>query len=200
MSTSTLETDRPRRSTRRWTRRLREDGGASAVEFAIIAPLFFMITFGAITGALLYTQNSEITHAAREGARYGATLPQNQDFTAACSSAQGTCWAESIRRYTIARAFGNLDTGVADRAVCVALVSGNPPVLVPGFVSDPEGLAPGGVGTPCYNDTAGLDPFDPDPGLRIQVVAQREGQLNAVLVQMNPTLTSRASAQYEAGG
>jgi len=45
--------------------------GASAVEFAVIAPLFIALLFGVVEfGMILYTKGM-MTHAAREGARYG---------------------------------------------------------------------------------------------------------------------------------
>jgi Flp pilus assembly protein TadG len=51
--------------------------GAAAVEFAIIAPLLFVLIFGIIEfGAILYNQ-AVITNASREGARYAATFYTN---------------------------------------------------------------------------------------------------------------------------
>lgn len=45
--------------------------GASAVEFAVIAPLFIAMLFAIVEfGMVLYTKGM-VTHAAREGARYG---------------------------------------------------------------------------------------------------------------------------------
>jgi len=175
----------------------RGEHGASAVEFAIIAPLFFMITFGAITGSLAYQQRSEITAAAREGARYGATLDPDQVITG-CAGSTGACWALHIRQVTITRAFGNLDDGISGRAICVALVEGNPPTLVSDFISDLEGVRPGGQDE-CYNDTVGIT-GGADPGRRVQVVARRNGNLNAVLFQMTLSLESATSAQHEAVG
>lgn len=45
--------------------------GATAVEFAVIAPLFIALLFAVVEfGMILYTKGM-MTHAAREGARYG---------------------------------------------------------------------------------------------------------------------------------
>ena len=50
---------------------IKNQKGASAVEFAIIAPLLFVLLFGIVEfGFLLYNQ-AMITNAAREGARAG---------------------------------------------------------------------------------------------------------------------------------
>jgi Flp pilus assembly protein TadG len=52
-------------------RRLSSQGGASAVEFALVLPLLIVITFGIIEfGIYLYNQQV-ITNASREGARAG---------------------------------------------------------------------------------------------------------------------------------
>jgi len=49
----------------------RSQRGASAVEFAVIAPLFVALLFGIVEfGLILYTQ-SMLTNASREGARFG---------------------------------------------------------------------------------------------------------------------------------
>lgn len=56
---------------------IRSDSGAAAIEFAIVAPLLFVLLFGIIEfGAILYNQ-SVITNASREGARYAATFYTN---------------------------------------------------------------------------------------------------------------------------
>jgi Flp pilus assembly protein TadG len=53
----------------------RDELGANAVEFALLLPILLMILFGTITGGMLYNQQLTLTQAAREGARYGATMP-----------------------------------------------------------------------------------------------------------------------------
>jgi Flp pilus assembly protein TadG len=55
---------------RRWHRR---SSGQALAEFAIIAPLFFLLIFGFVDMARMYQSWVTIQHAAREGARYGVT-------------------------------------------------------------------------------------------------------------------------------
>lgn len=43
--------------------------GASLVEFAILAPFLFLLLFGLIEFAWLFSQNLDVRHGAREGAR-----------------------------------------------------------------------------------------------------------------------------------
>jgi Flp pilus assembly protein TadG len=51
----------------------RSEEGASAVEFAILAPLLFMLLFGIIGFGLAFLQVQSIRTAVREGGRYAAT-------------------------------------------------------------------------------------------------------------------------------
>jgi Flp pilus assembly protein TadG len=51
--------------------RLRGQKGASLVEFAIIAPLLFLIIFGIIEFGILIYDKAMLTNASREGARAG---------------------------------------------------------------------------------------------------------------------------------
>jgi Flp pilus assembly protein TadG len=48
---------------------IRSDKGVSAVEFALIAPLLFVLTFGIIEFSLLLFDKAVLTNASREGAR-----------------------------------------------------------------------------------------------------------------------------------
>lgn len=57
----------------------RRQRGASAVEFALIAPLLFFLLFAAIEMGLLYWANLTMQHAVREGARYAVTGQSNLD-------------------------------------------------------------------------------------------------------------------------
>jgi Flp pilus assembly protein TadG len=51
---------------------VRSERGAAAVEFALIAPLLFMLIFGIIQFGLAWSQKEIFVQAAREGARYAA--------------------------------------------------------------------------------------------------------------------------------
>jgi Flp pilus assembly pilin Flp len=60
---------------------IKNQKGASAVEFAIIAPLLFVLLFGILEGGLALYNKAVITNACREGARNGIVLrssPLNQ--------------------------------------------------------------------------------------------------------------------------
>ena len=51
--------------------RVRNEDGGSAVEFAIVCPLLFIVLFGIIEFAVLLYDKATITNASREGARAG---------------------------------------------------------------------------------------------------------------------------------
>lgn len=58
----------------RWRRHNREGSrGQSLVEFALILPVFLLLTLGVVDGARIFTAYIAITNGAREGALYAAT-------------------------------------------------------------------------------------------------------------------------------
>jgi Flp pilus assembly protein TadG len=50
-----------------------DDRGATLVEFAVIAPLLFMLIFGLIEVSWAFSQHVEVRHGARETVRLAAT-------------------------------------------------------------------------------------------------------------------------------
>jgi Flp pilus assembly protein TadG len=60
--------------------RFRHREGATAVEFAIVLPILLMLLLGIISVGLLYNQQLTLTQAAREGARFAATLPVDGSY------------------------------------------------------------------------------------------------------------------------
>ncbi len=64
--------------TRKDTVRRRGDEGASALEFAVVAPVLLLLLFGMIEFGLIFQGQLAVTHAAREGARLAAV--QNGAF------------------------------------------------------------------------------------------------------------------------
>jgi len=52
--------------------RKRSERGAAMVEFAIVMPLFVLLLFGIMEAGWMFSQQVEVRHAAREGARIAA--------------------------------------------------------------------------------------------------------------------------------
>ncbi len=67
--------------------KVRQEGGAAAVEFAIIAPLLFMLIFGMLQYGLAFFQVQNLRAAVREGARVAAVRGTPADVKAAIAAA-----------------------------------------------------------------------------------------------------------------
>lgn len=63
--------------------RVRRGGrsGQALVEFAIIAPLLFILLFGIIQFGITFGSHIGLTNAVREVARYASTAPRNSSLT-----------------------------------------------------------------------------------------------------------------------
>jgi Flp pilus assembly protein TadG len=167
---------------RRTDRRGRGDDGAVLVEFALALPLLLMIIVGMFSGGLLYNQKQQLTHATREGARYAATIPENQTFT------NGGTWQDNVRDLIVERSVGDL----TNAQVCVSLVRGSGGTLT---VVNSHSTA--GATTPCIpNQTYPVS--SSDTGLRVQVTASRPGSIDLALFgKINVTLDAKATAKSE---
>jgi Flp pilus assembly protein TadG len=94
-------------------RRPRAEGGASAVEFALVIPFLMLLLFGMVTTAFAYSDHLSVTNAVREGARYGAAV----DYSTGS-------WATSVRD-RVKQVYFNAGDTVTDAQICVDLVKSN---------------------------------------------------------------------------
>ena len=152
--------------------------GAAIVEFALILPLLSMMALGMLTGGIALDRKQDINNAAREAARFGATVD-----CVPTSECAGLTWVEVVRSLAVERSNGAL---VAAN-VCVALVSG------PGWAPVPvsSGHTTAGGLNPCYVDNSS------DTDKRVQVAVARTDRLEAVVFTMNLNLGTRATARFE---
>ncbi len=72
-----------------WRKKVHRQEGAAAVEFAIVASLFFMLVFGIIDFGFGFHTWNGTTHAAREGARVAAVDPNVSAIEARVRQAAG---------------------------------------------------------------------------------------------------------------
>ena len=159
----------------------RTDRGAAIVEFALILPLLSMMALAMLTGGIALDRKQDINNAAREAARFGATVAEHEcDDISDCDE---MTWAELVRSLAVQRSNGAVVAG----DVCVALVSG--PGWAPFAVSSSHTTAGGSMY--CYIDNSS------DTDKRVQVSVTRSGQLQAVLFTMTLNLGSKATARYE---
>jgi len=111
-------------------RRGRGDDGAAAVEFALLFPIFMILALGMLNGGLAFSRQINVTQAAREASRYGATydisridglsngIPGSGTFVQ-----RGTIWINALNN-AAKQSVGNAanPTGGYDE-LCVALVT-----------------------------------------------------------------------------
>jgi Flp pilus assembly pilin Flp len=161
------------------TMRRRDDRGAAMVEFALVMPLLVTFLLGAFTTGLAINDGLQLTHSAREGARYGASIPEDEVFSS------GT-WAENVRTLVIER-FGD---GLATSDVCVSLVIGSSPGVPLSSAHTTKS-----DGTACYDDSAAgmID-------LRVQVAASKPAAIYTAFYTHDMTLSSEAIAKHESNG
>ena len=159
----------------------RRERGAAIVEFALILPLLSMMLLGMLTGGIALDRKQDITNAAREAARFGATVAEHQCEPDPVIECDGLDWAHLVQSVAVQRSNG------AAAVVCAALVSG------PGFapVAVSTGHTTDGGLNPCYIDNSS------DSNKRVQVLVKRQDKLEAVLFTMQLDLNSRATAQFE---
>ena len=166
----------------------KSESGAALVEFALLLPVFMALVLGMFSGGLIYNQKMDLTHASREGARYGAAIDKAQRF----SNQQS--WASNVRDLVVARSGGDLTAGsgttagISTDGVCVALVFGSTPTA-----TDINHTTAGGTSA-CFTDSSS------DTGTRVQVSARKAGKLEVLFFARVMTLTANATAHYEGTG
>ena len=83
-------------------RKARGEDGAALVEMALVTPLLLLLLFGIIEFSWLFSQNLDVRHGAREGARLVAVnhpvgpVASPPDRTAAAATAQTTTIVAAI--------------------------------------------------------------------------------------------------------
>ena len=150
------------------------------MELALVIPLFLTLLLGLISTGIVFNHKLDLVHAAREGARYGATIPVQQCTPS--TKCSGKTWAQLVQTVVVQRSDGD----VTASQVCVALVSGSPGTPIDStFTTKTDG-------TSCYDDG------NSDTTARVQVRIQRSGDsINAAFIKIPVTLTTTANAKFE---
>lgn len=158
--------------------------GASLVEFAIVLPILMMLLFGIVTGGLALNSKNSLNNAAREGARYGATLPVDTTMSD---------FLDDVADVAIRSATSELDDGVPGRTVCVAYVhpAGSSATDRTSAVRiDAAGASAYSV-SPCFADGR------PDDERRVQVRVTRDVDFFALVFSRVLTLDEQSVSRYE---
>lgn len=166
-------------------RRLTGEEGASLVEFAMILPLLAGLLVGIVTAGIALNGKNSINNAARESARYGATLPVDGTMNA---------WLDDVADVAIRSATGQLDNGIAGRAVCVAYVypdGGVPNDRTARLMIDAAGNRSYSTGAACFADGR------PGDERRVQVQGARDSEIFALFFRRAVTLDAESISRFE---
>lgn len=153
-----------------------QERGAAAVEFALLASLLFMLIFGSISAGISFSRSNALQTAAREGARFAATLNGNGS----------PVWFTEVVNATKGAGLGELDDGVPGRTICVAFLSASAGEFV---VLDEGGTQAPPASGECFSDGLSEE--------RVQVSVTRETELQAVLFSTTFDVGGEAVARYE---
>ena len=194
----------------RFRRVRRDDAGASAVEFALLLPIFVMLVFGGLSVGIAYWKHISDVQAGRDSARYGSTLPFKDGGTDTTCGEEGipvTTWLACIRDVAISQSANWTDVASLSTDsgyVCVAYVksdivgaAGTVPTtrLTAGTRASADPALPT---APSTGSTGGCF-LDNRHDNRVQVVVSRNGAFNAVLLSRTWRMPTRVSIPYERG-
>lgn len=153
----------------------RDEQGASAVEFALVVPIFLMLVFGLVTCALAYNDSLSINNAAREGSRLGAALDYVSDPPA---------WADSVQT-RVQQTYFNEASTLSSSQICVQLVTNTGTLLA----------SPTTQGSSCGN--APTSPSNMQSGTCvIKVWLQKPATISIGVVTFQPINISAMSVSY----
>ncbi|NND01466.1 MAG: pilus assembly protein [Acidimicrobiia bacterium] len=172
-------------SGRSWvTDRLQDETGAQLLEFAVILPILLSLMFGIITGGVAFSQNLSIDNAARESARYAATLPVDGNLDG---------WLAQVADVSLGTATGTLDDGQPGREICVSYVY-------------PDGSDTNDRTRRVIENEAGIRTFSSQPCLadgrptderRVQILLERDTDLIVFYFSKTLTLSGQSVARFE---
>ena len=170
------------------TRSLRDDDGANAVEFALVLPILVVLVFGIFTVGMAFNLKLVSNHAARDAARFGATLPFEDDG----SGGMAREWFVDVRDRAVEAGEGHYgDTtgasfaGADGAAICVGYNDGTDWRSYTWTGSTETDAT-----SACYAEDL--------TGERVQVHLQHDAAYNIVFLPPSTlTLTSEAVARFE---
>lgn len=159
----------------------RGDRGASAVEFAILFPVFAMLAFGTISFGFAFEKWISVTQAAREASRFAATYPM--------PSGGVSPWLTDVTTVAKEAAGITATTDTSEYYVCVRFVNRVGPAPNPGTTA----LGTGNLaGATCNAEsTSGL----PDNAAEVTVL--RRAELNWIFGSAGVAVSGDNVSRYE---
>ncbi len=171
-------------------RNIASERGAALLEFALVLPVLLALLVGIVTSGAALNRSNSLNNAARESARFGATLPAD-DLT---------WWLNKVADVAIGAATGDLADGTDGRYVCAAFVYPDGTVPADSSVGDdhtvrlevnPDGTRTITTGATCHSDGR------PDNERRVQVLVERDTSLEFFFFGRTVTLDGLSTARYE---
>ena len=164
------------------------DRGAALVELAFALPLLVMLIVGMVSSGIAFNHQLALTHAAREGGRYAATLPVTNFGSI-------DAWLADVVAQTEADATGTLASTAPGRYVCVAYVHPNGTTAQDSTarrISNSSGLQATQLGQQCFTDGR------PNDERRVQVEVRRDTDFSVVFFSSTITLDAEGVNRFEA--
>jgi hypothetical protein len=158
--------------------------GEVMVEFALLLPVLVMMLLGTITIGLSYNRVNSLNNGARESARYGATLPVDDDISA---------WLNSVANVAIESTTGDLTASASDQELCVAYVypdgtKGNDQTVAIIEMSGTRSIA---TGVTCFEDGR------PSGERRVQISMHRTSEVQTGVYTKIVNLDAQSVTRYE---
>ncbi|MDX1469767.1 MAG: TadE family protein [Acidimicrobiia bacterium] len=163
-----------------------DSSGAAMIELAMVLPLILMLVVGMVSAAIAYNHELALSHSAREGGRFGATLPID-------NYASTDAWLDVVAQAVGDDATGTLGPGAPGRYICVAFVhpAGN-------LASDTTRRRVETTGAPVYSDAECFSDGRPDSERRVQVQVRRDTEFSVAFFSTTLTLESDGVSRFEA--
>jgi hypothetical protein len=160
------------------------DTGASAVEFALILPLFVMLVFGTISAGFMFETWLSVTQAARETSRYAATYPI-PETSASPPVLDIDTWFNNVKNVAVDTA-GIDESKPSSYLICIKFENQG---TSPASEQRTYGTL-GTVGDPCSGAQASTDN-------RVHVLIARAADLSVVLWSGNIDVEGKNISRYE---
>jgi Flp pilus assembly pilin Flp len=171
-----------------------DDDGASAVEFALLLPLFVMLTIGTISAGFAFHVWLSVTHGAQESSRFAATL----SVKASAPSDGGTVatWLNEVSSRAAAAANVDVTSAAPGTYICVAVVSSsNVPPLNHHMTME---AGPSGVMASSAALSGSCPEADSVAGDFVQTYVAEPVDFNYVLGSSELTVAGTSVSRYEA--
>ena len=162
------------------------DRGAALVELAFALPLVMMLILGMVSAGIAFNHQLALTHAAREGGRFAATLPVT-------NFGSMNAWLDAVALGVVNDSTGSLGPGVPGHLVCVAYV--HPDGMA---ASDMTSNRIDNAGVVSYNAADCFADLRPGSERRVQVVVARDTNFNALVFSSTLTIDAEAVSRFEA--